>query len=213
MSAHLGLILHVQVGNGSIFNEANNPGAQASYTWWCAKDGTLEQYVDPNLTAWAQAAGNSTYNSVGTEGYPSEPLTAAQCQKIADLYRWGHDTFGWPYVLAENPGEPGFGWHGMGDSNGHSGWGGHPSCPGDIRKGQRQHILDLAHGNQGDPDMAYDASEAKKMNDIWVAVTGKDASKTEQGVPETDHWALADGLNRIETMEKKLDQIIAKLGA
>lgn len=157
MSAHLGLALHVQVGNGSIFNEANNPAAQASYNWWVAKDGTLEQYVDADLAAWAQAAGNGTYNSVGTEGFPPEPLTDAQMAVIAKLYQWGHDRYGWPYTLAEAPGEPGFGWHGMGDSNGHSGWGGHPNCPGDTRKAQRQHILDLAQ-NQGDTLSAADVT-------------------------------------------------------
>jgi hypothetical protein len=151
MSAHLGLILHVQVGNGSVYGEFTNPASQASYTWWVAKDGTLEQYVDGGDTAWAQAAGNGTYNSVGTEGFPEEALTDAQMSAIAGLYRWGHDRYGWPYTLADSPGQPGFGWHGMGDSNGHSGWGGHPSCPGDKRKAQRQHILDLAQGgaNQG----------------------------------------------------------------
>jgi hypothetical protein len=146
MSAHLGLVLHVQVGNNDLGAEFNNPASQASYTWVAYKDGALDQFCDAAARAWAQAAGNSTYNSVGTQGFPNEPLTELACQTIAALYRWGHDTYGWPYTLSDAPGTPGFGWHGMGDSNGHSGWGGHPNCPGDLRKAQRQHILDLAQG-------------------------------------------------------------------
>lgn len=146
MSAHLGLILHVQVGNGSVYGEFSNPTTSASYTWWVSKAGLIEQYVDAELVAWAQAAGNGTYNSVGTEGFPNEPLTDAQAVAIAGIYAWGSQLYGWAHQLAEAPGQPGFGWHGMGDSNGHSGWGGHPACPGDLRKAQRQHILDLPQG-------------------------------------------------------------------
>ncbi len=76
------------------------------------------------------------------KGFVAEPLTEAACQTIGKLYLWGHDRYGWPYQLAEAPGQAGFGWHGMGGSA----WGGHTGCPGDARKSQRQHILDLAQG-------------------------------------------------------------------
>lgn len=142
MSAHLGLCLHVQVGTNDLAGEFNDPSTQASYTWDAYPDGHGDQFVDADLTAWAQGQGNDSYNSVGTQGYPETALTEACCAWIAGLYRWGHDTYGWPYVLAENPGDPGFIWHGAGGQA----WGGHESCPGDIRREQRQHILDLAQG-------------------------------------------------------------------
>src|SRR5699024_10851491 len=73
-------------------------------------------------------------------GNPWDRLTDAQVEAEADLYAWGHKRYGWPFRLAEHPGEPGFGWHGMGGTA----WGGHPDCPGDLRKAQRADVLRLA---------------------------------------------------------------------
>jgi hypothetical protein len=66
---------------------------------------------------------------------------------LARLYKWGHDTYGWPYSLAEAPGQRGFGWHGMGGGA----WGGHTGCPGDLRKNRRQAILTQAQGSAPAP--------------------------------------------------------------
>ena len=140
MSAHLGLVLHVQVGNGDCYGEFSNPANEASSTWWVGKDGTLVQYVDSDLIAWTQAAGNATWNGVETEGFPTEALTNAQILTLARLYVWGHETYGWPLALSEDPGTPGFGWHGMGGAA----WGGHLACPGDLRKPQRAAVIYLA---------------------------------------------------------------------
>jgi hypothetical protein len=148
MASHLGLVLHVQQGNNSLAGWFNNPGAGASSTWWVSKTGVLEQYVDANVSAWAQAQGNSTYNSIESEGYTTEPLTAAAEATLARLYKWGHDVYGWPYSLAESPGVRGFGWHGMGGAA----WGGHTGCPGDLRKNRRQAILTAAQGSAPAPD-------------------------------------------------------------
>jgi hypothetical protein len=140
MAGHLGLILHVQQGNNSLSGWFNNPAAGASSTWWVSKSGALEQYVDADVEAWAQGAGNATYNSVETEGYVEEPLTDAAEAMLARLYAWGADTYAWADRLAEAPGAHGFGWHGMGGAA----WGGHVACPGDLRKDRRQPILDTA---------------------------------------------------------------------
>lgn len=148
MSAHQGLVLHVQAGNGSLAGWFNNPSAQASSTWWAPKSGTvgdrgrIEQYVDSNVKAWAQSQGNATWNSVETEGYPNEPLTDYQIWACGQIMSWGRDTYGWPMQLTDSVTGRGLGWHGMGGSA----WGGHTGCPGDIRKGQRQAILDSAGG-------------------------------------------------------------------
>jgi hypothetical protein len=143
MTAHLGLVLHVQQGNNGLQGWFSNPASGASSTWWVSKTGRVEQYVDADLQAWAQAAGNATYNSVETEGYDSEPLTAAQVDALAGLYTWGATVYGWPLVLAETPGAEGFAWHGMGGSA----WGAHPACPGDLRRDQRTEILLQAAGD------------------------------------------------------------------
>jgi hypothetical protein len=147
MTSHLGLVLHVQEGNNSLAGWFNNPDAGASSTFWVSKTGVLEQYVDADLDAWAQGSGNDTYNSVETEGYVAEPLTAAQEAMLASLYQWGAETYGWPNQLAEAPGQAGFGWHGMGGS----GWGGHTACPGDLRRNRRAAILDQAFGGAPTP--------------------------------------------------------------
>lgn len=134
--ASLGLILHVQQGDGSPFGYFSNPANGAVSHWWISKTGHIEQYVDAARKSWAQVAGNATYHSVETEGYVQEPLTDAQILALADLYRWGVERFGWPLALANTPGEHGFGVHSMGGAA----WGGHP-CPGDIRNGQRADVL------------------------------------------------------------------------
>ena len=140
MSAHQGLVLHVQVGLGDCYGEFSNPDNQASSTWWISKAGQLVQYVDSDLAAWTEAAGNFTWDSVETEGDPSEPLTTEQVQTLGKLYAWGARQYGWPLKLAEHPSDSGLGWHGMGGVA----WGGHFGCPGDLRKAQRQQALYLA---------------------------------------------------------------------
>ena len=140
MNAHMGLVLHVQAGDGNPYGWFSVPSNQASSTWWVAKDGTLVQYVDSDEVAWAQAAYNGTYNSVETEGYPNETLTNNQILTLANLYVWGHRIYGWPLVITDTPSTYGFITHGDLGAAG----GGHTGCPGDIRKGQRAAILYIA---------------------------------------------------------------------
>ena len=140
MNAHTGLVLHVQQGDNSPYGWFSVPSNQASSHWWVAKNGTLEQYVESDDTAWGQAAGNGSWSSVETEGFDTEPLTTAQVQTLAALYAWGHRVYGWPLVVSESVTTAGFGWHGMGGAS----WGGHLGCPGDIRKSQRAAVLYLA---------------------------------------------------------------------
>ena len=152
MSAHLGLVLHVQEGNNSLAGWFSNPASGASSTWWVSKTGVIEQYVDTAAQAWAQAAGNATFNSVETEGFTTEPLCGPQSDGLVSIYRWGHLSYGWPLVLSESPTAGGFGWHGMGGAA----WGNHPGCPGSIRRAQRQSVLDLVNSTPppgGIPDM------------------------------------------------------------
>jgi hypothetical protein len=140
MSSHLGLVLHVQVGDGSLYGWFNNPAANASSHLWVAKTGAVEQYVDMDLESWAQEGGNMTYNSVETEGLPTEPLTSAQIESLGKIMAWGHSSYGWPLAACDHGGR-GLTTHahypsGTPDVT----WGGHP-CPGSIRESEVPQIL------------------------------------------------------------------------
>lgn len=139
MTAHLGVVMHQQAGMGDCYGEFNNPANGASSTWWVSKAGAIVQYVDDQLIAWTQAAGNATYNSIEFEGGP-EALTNEQLLSAARIYVYGVHTYRWPLALSEIPGTPGFIWHGAGGAA----WGGHLMCPGDTRKAQRVAILYIA---------------------------------------------------------------------
>jgi hypothetical protein len=138
---HRGLVLHVQDGNNSPFGWFNTPSSQSSSDFWVSKTGVIEQYVNTGVDyAWTQGAGNPYYASVETEGHPTEPLTAAQVEGVAKIYAWGHTEFAWPLVVVDSTTLHGFTYHGIGGTA----WGGHPACPGDLRKAQRAAIMTRA---------------------------------------------------------------------
>jgi hypothetical protein len=121
-AAPLGWILHVVVGNGSpygIFKNAVPPYRRFSH-FWVSKLGVIEQYAETSNKSWAQGGGNTSYWSVETEGFPSEPLNAAQIVALAAIHKF----LGADDAIAHSPGQRGIGTHYMGGSA----WGGH-SCP------------------------------------------------------------------------------------
>lgn len=156
----LGLILHVQQGNGlaGILATFNDHASQASAHFWVGKSGQVVQLVDTDNRAWAQAAGNPDYLSVETEGYVAEPMTPGQLHALAALYSWGMGAFGWPRQLAAHPGDRGFGYHAMGGAA----WGNHP-CPGTLRIAQREDVLALIPTTPptGGEDLDMDKDELK----------------------------------------------------
>jgi hypothetical protein len=143
MNNHLGLVLHVQVGNGSLYGYFNNPASQVSAHFWCAKDGRLEQYVDTEVVAWAEAAGNPNYLSVETEGFPTEPLTAAQVSKVAELLYWSASNYKFPIAGPVAHGQAGFTPHSNPNGTPDPAWGNH-SCPDPIRLAQMADIIAAA---------------------------------------------------------------------
>ncbi|MEV7123299.1 peptidoglycan recognition protein family protein [Kitasatospora griseola] len=146
---HRGLVLHVQEGDNSPFGWFDNPASQASSDFWVAKDGRIEQYVETGTDrAWAQAAGNAFYASVETEGHPAQPLTGDQVDGVARIYAWGHREFGWPLAVVDSTTEHGLTYHGVGGAA----WGGHPGCPGELRKAQRGAIIARARVLLGDAE-------------------------------------------------------------
>jgi hypothetical protein len=168
MTAINGLVLHVQVGNNSLYGWFNNPSSDASAHFWCAKTGKIEQYVDTDLTAWAQQDGNPYYLSVETEGYPHEPLTAAQLNQVARLLEWSADTYDFPIVGPVPHGAKGFTPHCNPNGTPDPAWGNHP-CPESIRLGQMPTIITLAQPAPIPIELQeYDIMDSVTLNDGTV---------------------------------------------
>ena len=158
MRSHLGLVLHVQEGNGSLQGWFDNPSSGVSAHFWCAKDGTIEQYLSTDVTAWAEAAGNPDYISVETEGFVAEALTPNQIVKVAALLNWCGWMYGVPAVGPVAHGARGFTPHCNPDGSIDPAWGGH-SCPGAVRLGQMPTILATAHQPEPTPPPSTEGSE------------------------------------------------------
>lgn len=131
-----GLVLHVQVGNGSLYGYFGNPANSVSSAYWVSKSGVIEQYYDDALTGWTQADGNSSWVAVETEGNVDEPLTDAQLDAVASLLSQLSDKYGFPIQNTSDVNGRGLGHHAMGGVA----WGNHP-CPGPIRIAQKDEIV------------------------------------------------------------------------
>lgn len=141
MSGQLGLILHHQAGNGSLHGFFNNPAAGVSSQFWVSKNGTIEQYVDSEVTAWHGKQLNGRYNGVETEGCPggnNEGLTEAAVDALGRLMAEGARRHGWRLALANADGQPGLGYHRMAVNT---------ACPCDLRLNRRPDILARAGGS------------------------------------------------------------------
>jgi hypothetical protein len=158
MTAHIGAIMHVNESTGDIFNWCDNPNNQVSSHFQIMKDGRALQYLDTDVVSWCQANGNSTYVSIETEGYHTEPFTAAQLETFARVMAWLHQTHAIPLTIADVVGQHGLGWHGMGGAA----FGGHYDCPGDQRKAQRAIILQRAAALLAGPPAPVSTSSASK---------------------------------------------------
>ncbi|MCJ0874330.1 N-acetylmuramoyl-L-alanine amidase [Streptomyces sp. AP-93] len=134
--AQRGLVLHVQEGEGSLYERFNTPGIKTSSHFWVSRDGETEQYVSVLDRAWAQVEGNGSWASVETSGFAARALTEAQVDAVARIYAWGAGSHGWPAAVSERPDQPGLGIHAMGGAE----WGAH-ACPGALRSGQRAEIM------------------------------------------------------------------------
>lgn len=172
----LGLIVHVQDGNGELTGWYNNPGSEASSAWQVMKTGRIFQFGDPDADKfWTQAAGNPDYGAAEGEGKPSEPMTPEQIEGFAQIYAKGHAEEGWPFQLAHQPGDRGLGWHGMGGAA----WGGHYNCPGDLRRAQLPLILARARQIAGAPPVQEDdMPTVKDLLDAPLGTNPADPKKT-----------------------------------
>ncbi|HUO38928.1 MAG TPA: N-acetylmuramoyl-L-alanine amidase [Mycobacterium sp.] len=150
VTAHDGVVMHVTTNWADPGPFFARPINGASSHFWVRADGEIVQYLPLEVASWAQAAGNYSYVSVETDGTVDNPLTSAQVLSFAAIYAWVQNLQGFGFVLAEVPGQPGLGWHGMGGAA----WGGHYGCPGDLRKAQRGAILYIAAGAPTPPPPA-----------------------------------------------------------
>lgn len=175
----LGWAFHVVVGNGSpygTFVSAKSPRRRFSHLWF-AKDGGVEQYGPFTHKSWAQGTGNGDYYSAETEGYPEEPLTAAQIQRLAEWHVWSRTAD----KIAADVGDTGIVCHFQGGAD----WGAH-SCPDPApggqgpRSHQRAAILATARTirtHEGDDDMPT-LDEIGRLFDAKLAAHDKALIKT-----------------------------------
>ncbi|MFF8955617.1 N-acetylmuramoyl-L-alanine amidase [Streptomyces sp. NPDC014894] len=131
-----GLILHVQEGEGSLFERFSNPATRSSAHFWVSQAGEIEQYVSVHDRAWTQRAGNAAWVSIETSGFYGKPLTPAQIDAVAHVYSWGAREHDWPLEVTDSPKGRGLGTHSMGQAA----WGGH-ACPGTVRANQREEVM------------------------------------------------------------------------
>lgn len=140
-----GVVMHTEDGyEAGTVATFMNPAAEVSSFFSIAENGSCHQYlpVGHGYVAWTQGAGNEEWRGIEDEDgtHPSVPFTAAQITAFAQILEAfsAYDHF--PLQVTDSVDGYGLGWHGMGGAA----WGGHPDCPGDVRKAQRGKIVTLA---------------------------------------------------------------------
>lgn len=92
-----GAVVHVDAGGAaSLQGWFNNPASSASCHFYVKYDGTVEQYLDADLIAWTQRAGNTTCVGIETQGLGSGSWTPAQLAALVHLLRWLSERYGIP---------------------------------------------------------------------------------------------------------------------
>lgn len=87
---------------------------------YVARDGSMEQYVDLDLIAYATGAGNLSVIAVETQGgmrnADTELWTDEQCESLARIDAYAHTSEGVPLQVMRDsrPGSRGIGWHRLG---------------------------------------------------------------------------------------------------
>lgn len=141
-----GMVQHTEDGfEAGTVDTFMNPAAKASAFFSVAEDGTVHQYlpVGHGYRAWAQAGGNTDWRSCECEDKTrtGDPMPAPQLTAVAQVLEAFSTYDGFPLAITDDP-VSGRGLITHGD--GGQAWGGHPQCPGNVRKAQRPHIIALA---------------------------------------------------------------------
>ncbi len=182
-----GFVPHCQVGNGSLQAFFSNPATQASAHFWISKTGTLEQYVDTQDMAWAEAAGNPYFWSCEFEGQVDEPMTSQQLDMGGRLIAWLYGLHSFPLVVNTSPDGQGITPHYAGGAA----WGGH-SCPGPLRFQQFDELIlatlrYLDQGGDMTPDEVKTAVSAALVDFFkdWPTIEAHVKAGCEQALAET----------------------------
>ena len=223
-----GVCYHVAVSEA----QSLMPGSGADWHFYVAKDGRIYQYIDTDLQAWANGAGNASMISVETQGGvvnpQGEPWTRAQVASLARIARWAHDTEGVPLRLmrSSRPEERGLGWHRLGCDpwrvSGGELWSSAAGkiCPGDAKIAQMPEVLRLAQGDEEEDFMATmsDQEKAALMEVVYTFLPGKQGRSAGPGWIRIDD--ARNGVVRIEAIvraaaegegltQEQIDSIVA----
>lgn len=114
--------LHVAVSEAASLHGYFNAAGRVDSHFYVRRDGTIEQYVDTSVVAYADLEGNGSSISVETQGgvknANGEPWTAAQVEALARIYAWAVRTHGIARQVAKDsrPGSSshGLSWHRLG---------------------------------------------------------------------------------------------------
>jgi hypothetical protein len=140
-----GVVMHTEDGfEAGTVATFMNPKSQASAFFSIGRNGHVTQYlpVGQGYVAWTQGAGNDAWRGVEDEDrtHPSIPLTLEQVAAFAQILEACSEFDGFPLQVTDDVNGHGLIWHGAGGQP----WGGHPDCPGEVRKAQRPLIVSLA---------------------------------------------------------------------
>jgi len=143
-----------------------DPGSQVSAFFSAGEDGTARQYlpVGHGYVAWAQVAGNPGWYSCECEDKlnPGTPMTDNQVTVFAQIYSALAERDGFGYAVTDDTA----GGHGLiTHGDGGDAWGGHPDCPGKVRKAQRPEILARARAVRDGLDL-WICQGAKSLHDL-----------------------------------------------
>lgn len=149
-------IVHVDAGGAaSLQGWFNNPASGASSHFYVKYDGAVEQYLDADLIAWTQRAGNSTCVGIETQGKGEGTWTPAQLASLVGLLRWLGQRYGIPLtnMLNSRRASRGIGIHRFGIDPWRVGagevWGGRGKiCPGHDRVSQFPGVLAALRGTE-----------------------------------------------------------------
>lgn len=182
-----GVVLHSTGSNKAttMYGWFNNPAAKASAHDHIANDGTIEEYLDSDLTAWATGQGNRRLYAIETQGDGTAPWTEAQLDAIAWRIAQKHKRYGFPLRLmrSSKSTEKGIGYHRLGVPRSRWGvgvWliaGGErwssavgKICPGDPRIAQMPEVLKRVKAIVGDTSPSQVPAKPKPVKPKKVTI-------------------------------------------
>jgi hypothetical protein len=162
-----GVVQHTEDGfEAGTFATFMDPGSQVSAFFSVSEAGDAHQYlpVGRGFVAWAQMAGNPGWYSCECEDKrrSGTPMTDIQLTVFAQIYSALAERDGFGYTVTDNTAS-GRGLITHGD--GGNAWGGHPDCPGRVRRAQRPEILARARAVRDGLDI-WIGQGAKSLHDL-----------------------------------------------